>query len=916
MADKERELQLKISANTTGVKQGMAQVQGDLQKLESTTKGWGKSLSIAANSLDVKPMRQVNTEVNKLRAEYDRLKKSGLLTQKELAQASGNLKTKTAQLRGQQSSLNKTMKEGSGVSGRLTSNVKNLVGAYLGFRAVSGIMSTVVNASKDAETAQFNLTASVQAASREFENTGGLDVWQGKIEDLSSKLKIYSETDVANAAARTLDMTKRLGLSADQMETLIERTADLSAGKTDLEGGIERVTAALRGEAESAEFLGLTLSETYVKGWYETNTAHEKAWKDLTDLEKAQIRYQVVLEQSAGIQGKAADSASTFSGALQMVQAEITNAITKNADLNDAMTDIAKTISANSDEIGEMATTIASAIGEIVNFTLENKKLIATLIGSGGLVMLMGSLSGAITNVGRALKTVGGIKTPAILGTGGGINAALVARIGLYGTLAATIVKTVAEYNAMRDAQGEAAAAADRLAESQARVQGIADAAADSTGLEIDNIRELNQLIRDGVVVRDQLTGQYLTQQQAQEKSNDEAQREIQLATERATSFAEIESEAARLEDKYGDLSAEALNASKKQDILDAALSNVKTKVDESKQSVEQLAAAYFDAATALEDVEQGEQGYQAALDRKLEAEKSYVDAVAKLREQQLSWYEDSLDTEETALENSLEKRMIELERWYNDDLYTKKEYDYEKLRAEEEHAEAVLSLRQQVYEKAAELYGEDALAARDALAEVQEAENDLARQTENTRQAFDDLYVDVEEVGEAGRKAGREASSGIREIGIEAGNVSKQVSSLNERMNNLRTGFYGKMDDITNTINSFDSLEDLQNWSQQKNAGGPIGAMVESSNLNTLLGNTSSSPFANALNRHAKDLYFDKLNELSTSSSSRQTTTSTTKQMTVNLKAPGGETVAGSFAENDAGALLEILRKAGLTTA
>lgn len=61
---------------------------------------------------------------------------------------------------------------------------------------------------------------------------------------------------------------------AEQMEVVIARSADLAAGKDTLVGAVERVTAALRVEAEASELLGLTLNENYVKSWYEASAAY------------------------------------------------------------------------------------------------------------------------------------------------------------------------------------------------------------------------------------------------------------------------------------------------------------------------------------------------------------------------------------------------------------------------------------------------------------------------------------------------------------------------------------------------------------------------------------------------------------------------------------------------------------------
>lgn len=931
-ADKEKELKLVISAYTKGVEAGMSKVQADLKKLKTSTNSWGRDLTIASNALDVRPMKLVTSEVTKLRAEYARLKNSGKLSQSELAQAAANLKTKTAAARGQQSQLNKAMAAGQGPTSRLAGSVKNLVGAYLGYRAITGIYSAITTGARDAEQAQFNLEASVNAASREFENTGGLDQWQTKIKTLSADLKIYSESDIANAAARTVDMTKRLGLSADQMEVLISRTADLSAGKTTLEGGIERVTAALRGEAEASEFLGLTLNEDYIKSWYAANDVTEKAWKHLTDVEKAQIRYNVLLEQSAALQGRAADSTRTFNGALAEVEAKIKNAIANNEDLGDALADVAKLLSDNADEITDVAAAFAGGVGDLVKFVLENKELIGVLIGSGGLIALLSKTAGAITNINSAMKLMSASKTPELLGSGGSINAALLARIGLYGALAAAIVVTVSSYSSMRDAQDEAAAAQERASLSAANAQGIADAAAASTGLQIDTIRELNQLLRDGKVVRDEVTGQYLTAEQAEAKYTTGVARLIELNAQRNESFAGIEQMAADLTDQYGDLSAEALNASYKQGILDDALKSSKTSVEQAQKSSAKLADSYYDAASALAYLAEGEAGYEEALAAKLKAETAYVAAVDKLRDQQQAAFELSLDNEEITLENSLDTRLIALERELQDEWITKREYDERKAKAEQEHAETILAIRQRMYDEAAKQYGKDSQQAIEAHQDVIEAENDLASATNTADAAFENLYLDIKKCGEAGETAGKKGRAGmdtyrqgvemtrkeLRALRDEQERVAKEAerAKKQESRDAMAGGFYGQWDNITNHVNSFDSAEALQKWGQE-NRDQMFGS-----------GRASGNQFTNALNKHARDAYLAKLAELDMTAretakntnlaniaAAQTSNTGTQKQMTINLKS-GSSTTAVSIPEADAGKFLDVLQQAGMVTA
>lgn len=266
-------------------------------------------------------------------------------------------------------------------------------------------LGEVTNLLKNADSAAFSLEASLRAANREFSNIGSAQSWAATIDRMAAKLRIYSKSELKLATASTIDMTKRLGLSAEQMETLILRTADLSAGKTDLNGGIERVTAAMRGEAEASEYLGLTLNENYVKAWHEAHNATGKAWKDLTDLEKAQVRYNVFLEQANPLTGKAADSITTMAGAYALAASKIHDAVSENKNAVAATKELATVIAEHADEIGELATKLINAATSTMQFVLNNKEAIAII---GGLTLGAGAAATAIswmTTIWQGLNT-------------------------------------------------------------------------------------------------------------------------------------------------------------------------------------------------------------------------------------------------------------------------------------------------------------------------------------------------------------------------------------------------------------------------------------------------------------------------------------------------------------------------------
>lgn len=130
----------------------------------------------------------------------------------------------------------------------------------------------------------------------------------------------YSDDAARQSAQVASTLTRSYGLTADQVQTLIARTADLASvnvtstgAQFDLTDAVSRTAGAIRGEGEAAEALGLTLSDSAVAaaaaargltGWTTT----------MTEAEKAQFRFTLLMEQSTYAQGAAAEAAATNAG--------------------------------------------------------------------------------------------------------------------------------------------------------------------------------------------------------------------------------------------------------------------------------------------------------------------------------------------------------------------------------------------------------------------------------------------------------------------------------------------------------------------------------------------------------------------------------------------------------------------------
>jgi uncharacterized protein YoxC len=535
-------------------------------------------------------------------------------------------------------------------------------------------------------------------------------------------------------------------------------------------------------------------------------------------------------------------------------------------------------------------------------FTLWNMGLKSLATAARGTIV---ALAGSINGVAGAVKNVSGTRLPPILGSGGALNAALMARIGLYGSLALAIGTTAKAYLDMRDAQNEAAAAEERANKSAARAQGIATAAAESTGLEIENIYELNRLLREGAVVRDELTGTYLTQKQAAEKLSRTQEREQDLARRRAETFATMRQD-------LGELNLETLNAAERQRILNEALEQAPAAADTTRDSIKALGDELFDATTAMRHLTEADKQYQAALDRKLEAQRAYVAAVAEAKRAETRIAVQEIYAEERALKDSLDRRLFEIQQMQDLGVVSQLDANRRRLQAQRDYLAQVVEMRQRELELARETYGAESQEFIQARRAMEAAELDLEEAAWAVTMALRESEIAAAASGKAGEEAGEQATRGLKrwtDAAIDAkremGDLQKATRSAGKEFSNW---FYDRLDAVKTAVQEMQSLEELNAY-QREYLGG--------------VGNPGASSFDYAVRDYAREQYQQRLRELE--AQARQVTyqpqqaaapaqqTTSSRTMTLNFRAPDGQQVQGQFAEADAGRMLELLRQAGM---
>lgn len=177
----------------------------------------------------------------------------------------------------------------------------SMVAASAGLFAIINTFKGIAQATRDAAVAQRGLNAQFGAAT-----ASDLAAFTDQLATATAR----GRTETKQAAAVTATLARNYGFTTEEIKTVIAASNDLAAASgKGVADATQRVTAALRGETESSEALGLSLQMAALKG-SDALTASEKArLETMGNVEGAHVRLRVLLEQAAFAQGEAAKQA-------------------------------------------------------------------------------------------------------------------------------------------------------------------------------------------------------------------------------------------------------------------------------------------------------------------------------------------------------------------------------------------------------------------------------------------------------------------------------------------------------------------------------------------------------------------------------------------------------------------------------
>ena len=229
--------------------------------------------------------------------------------------------------------------------------------------------------------------AAVSSASATQQAFGAVDSVFGKS---AKQVKAYAKTAdqslglsasaYANLAAIIGAQLKSAGVPLDQAaaktQELISRGADLAAtfGGTTADA-VEALSAALRGEADPAERLGLSLSQTRVNALL-AERGQAKLTGTALSAAKAQAVLDLVTKQSAGAIGQFGRETNTAAGSAEIAAAKWENA---KSSLGTALLPVVAAATSALGNMGSVLADNANATSIFVGVTLDIPSLIAAM---------------------------------------------------------------------------------------------------------------------------------------------------------------------------------------------------------------------------------------------------------------------------------------------------------------------------------------------------------------------------------------------------------------------------------------------------------------------------------------------------------------------------------------------------------
>lgn len=207
-----------------------------------------------------------------------------------------------------------------------TSSMSSAFGKVAGILATAFAVDKMVGFGKECLEVGAYLQEMENKFSVVFKNTSSeINAWA----DTYSKAIGRTKTEIKDGVTNLGDLLTGYGMTEQEAGKLSEKVIELSYDLASFNNvqdadAIDRMTKGILGEHEGLKALGIALNETNLQQKMQTMGLSGQFSK-LTEVQKAQVRYAVMLDQTKNAQGDAIRSADSYTNRTKVLSASITN---------------------------------------------------------------------------------------------------------------------------------------------------------------------------------------------------------------------------------------------------------------------------------------------------------------------------------------------------------------------------------------------------------------------------------------------------------------------------------------------------------------------------------------------------------------------------------------------------------------
>jgi len=424
----------RIGLDDRGFQEGVSKIQRSLKVVQSEFAAasaglgdFGKStegLKLKADSLN----RQVDIQAQKVR-ELEHAYQVSVRAKGEDAKATENLKIKvnyaTAELNKMQQELQETTRELNLKSSAWYKLSQNMDAAGKKMKVFGDKLSSVGKTLSTAVTLPILgiATASTKLAMDAVESENLFEVAMGDMADdarkwsdeTSKALGLNAYTVRKNVATYNAMLTS-MGLTTDESLNFSESLTQLSYDMASFynlspEEAFNKLKSGISGEAEPLKALGILVNENTVKTYAYANGIAKQGEK-LTETQKIQARYGVIMEATKNAQGDLARTLDSPTNKLRVMQEQVTQlgiqfgqilipVLEKIIGVVKPLMDAFQGLSKEQQEQIVKIALVAAAAGPVIGIV---GKIISVI---GGITTAVGAISGALASVGGITGVLG-----------------------------------------------------------------------------------------------------------------------------------------------------------------------------------------------------------------------------------------------------------------------------------------------------------------------------------------------------------------------------------------------------------------------------------------------------------------------------------------------------------------------------